>query len=127
MRLRSECSSRRRRAADAKGERMGVGAEGVGGERCGGFIDFLPRGPVTRFVGPSCAVIGCSFPRREDLDAPQNAPGSRKSPIVPSIVRLGFLPRRYLILLLELWLFYDSEADLPRSSATLVGKVYVSL
>lgn len=34
--------------------------------RGGGFIDFLPRGPVTRFVGPSCAVIGCSIPWRKD-------------------------------------------------------------
>lgn len=35
--------------------------------RGGGFIDFLPRGPVTRFVGPSCTVIGCSYPPDEGV------------------------------------------------------------
>lgn len=46
--------------------------------RGGGFIDFLPRGPVTHFVGPSCTVIGCSYPRCEGPDAPQAALSPRK-------------------------------------------------
>lgn len=43
--------------------------------RGGGFIDFLPRGPVTHFVGPS---LGVATPDGEGLDAPQDAPSPRK-------------------------------------------------
>lgn len=98
-------------ALDVKGEKGDVKVRG------GGFIDFLPRGPVTRFVGPSCTVIGCSYPRRECLDAPQDAPSPTKSPIVSSIVRVEFLLWRRLILSLSrriLSFWRDSEANLLR-------------
>lgn len=103
-----------------------LGAKGETGDvemRGGGFIDFLPRGPVTRFVGPSCTVIGCSYPRREGLDAPQDASSPRKSPIVSSIVR-EFLRWRLILSLARkiFWSFWrDSEANL----LILAGKLYI--